>query len=123
MDTRGGAGEEGSAEPETVGVGESVLTKSFLRELGLLGRHIALLKAVRDNGPIGIIRLSASLSIPPHKVRYSLRILEKEGYIRPSTQGAQTTEKVDEFFVHVRRILNDAEQSITEMKKHLNDTG
>lgn len=114
---------ESTAESQRLGPGESVLTKSFLRELGLLGRHIALLKAVRDNGPIGIIRLSASLAIPPHKVRYSLRILEKEGYIKPSTQGAMTTEKVDEFFIHVKRILQDAEGSIAGMKKHLEEMG
>src|SRR5216117_4552215 len=36
-------------------------------------------KAIMENQPIGIIRLSELLNFPQHKVRYSLRILEQEG--------------------------------------------
>jgi predicted transcriptional regulator len=61
----------------------SVLTSKIETEIELLQRHVAMLKAIMDNEPIGIIRLSEMLEHPQHKVRYSLRILEQEGLPRP----------------------------------------
>lgn len=99
----------------------SVLTKGFRDELDLLSRHIRMLQFVQKHGPIGIIRLSQLLQTPKHKVRYSLRILEKEGYIRPSTAGAQATEKVAQFFESVEGLLHDVtreiDQLLTDVKK------
>ncbi len=85
---------------------KSPLTKGFRTELDLLERHIRMLQFVEEHGPIGIIRLSSLLAVPKHKVRYSLRILEKEGYIRPSTAGAVTTEKVSKLFEEIQRLLH-----------------
>ena len=50
-------------------------------EIALLGRHIQVLRAVYEHGPIGIIKLSEMLSLPHHRIRYSLRVLEQLGYI------------------------------------------
>jgi hypothetical protein len=55
--------------------GNSVLTSKIESEIELLQRHVQMLKAIMDNEPIGIIRLSELLVYPQHKVRYSLRIL------------------------------------------------
>ena len=54
---------------------DSMIDK-LIDELELLERHIMMLKATKENQPIGIIRLSEILNIPKHKVRYSLRLLE-----------------------------------------------
>lgn len=91
------------------------LAQGFRNELELLERHIRMLQFVEKHGPIGIIRLSTLLGVPKHKVRYSLRILEKEGFIRPSTQGAMTTEKVNVFFEQMKGLLSHVESEIHQI--------
>jgi predicted transcriptional regulator len=41
--------------------------------------------------------MSNETGYPHHKVRYSLRVLEEENLIEPSSQGAITTEDTQEF--------------------------
>lgn len=108
------------AETSTLAASKpSALTRGFRDELDLLARHVRMLQFVRQHGPIGIIRLSQLLGTPKHKVRYSLRILEKEGYIRPSTAGAQATEKVASFFQSVEALLGDVSRQIQELREGL----
>lgn len=97
----------------------SVLTKSFRKEVELLTRHVQLLHEVKRHGPIGIVRLSAATGMPQHKVRYSLRILQEEGYIEPTTRGAAPTEKTDKFLDHVTEILENASTKLAELKQEL----
>ncbi|MEE9613114.1 MAG: hypothetical protein V3W19_17795 [Desulfatiglandales bacterium] len=56
-----------------------------------------ILRLVLKNEPIGIIKLAELSSMPQHKVRYSLRVLEHHGVIRPSPQGAVSTNKATGF--------------------------
>lgn len=97
----------------------SILTKGFRDELELLARHVRMLQFVQKHGPIGIIRLGQLLNTPKHKVRYSLRILEKEGYIRPSSAGAQATDKVTSFFESVQALLGDVTKEIESLRGEL----
>lgn len=60
-------------------------------EIELMKRHIEVMQAVVSSQPIGIMKLSEILDLPYHRVRYSLRILEQEGYIRASPAGAVAT--------------------------------
>ncbi|MFA7198124.1 MAG: hypothetical protein WC093_02435 [Methanoculleus sp.] len=60
-------------------------------EIELLSRHLEVIRAVVAHQPIGIMKLSEVLDLPYHRVRYSLRILEQEGYIRASPAGAVAT--------------------------------
>jgi predicted transcriptional regulator len=62
-------------------------------EVDLLERHLEILNLVLTNEPIGIIKLSEISGQPQHKIRYSLRVLEQSGMIRPSQRGAVTTDK------------------------------
>lgn len=73
------------------------MLSNLLNEVDLIERHVKILKLVIDNEPIGIIKLSELSGMPQHKVRYSLRVLENNGIIRPSPQGAVSTEKAREF--------------------------
>jgi predicted transcriptional regulator len=98
---------------------EIPLSKGFREELDLLGRHIRMLQFVQEHGPIGIIRLSALLGIPKHKVRYSLRILEREGFIHPSTEGARTTPKVKQLFASLQAILSEVQDEIAGLLESL----
>ena len=78
-----------------------------------------MLKTIKENEPIGIIRLAELLGHPQHKVRYSLRILEQEGLIVPSPDGAVTTEKFDEFMKDIDRLLEDMEKAVNRLKIEL----
>jgi predicted transcriptional regulator len=60
-------------------------------EIELVSRHLEVIRVVVEHQPIGIMRLSEILGLPYHRVRYSLRILEQEGYIRASPAGAVAT--------------------------------
>lgn len=82
-----------------------MLTRRVQHELELLKRHIAILKKVMDSGPIGIMKLSSETGIPRHLVRYSLRVLEQQGLIAPSTQGAIATKSADEAYAELKSEL------------------
>jgi len=97
----------------------SVLTSKMEAEIKLLERHVAMLKAIMENQPIGIIRLSEKLNQPQHKVRYSLRILEQEGLIRPSPEGAVTTEKLEDFLGHLKEIMDSMSTTIQRLRESL----
>ena len=99
--------------------GRSVLTSKIEGEVDLLCRHVQMLQAIMEHEPIGIIRLSEQLNIPQHKVRYSLRILEQEGLIQPSPDGAIITDKVQVFLDHLKEILDSLSQTVKELRDTL----
>jgi predicted transcriptional regulator len=82
---------------ESMGNENGVLAGKTSKDLDLLQRHINMLQIVAENEPIGIIKLAEMLELPHHKVRYSLRLLEKDGLIKASSAGARTTKKVAPF--------------------------
>lgn len=100
-------------------LGKSVLTSKIEAEVELLQRHVTMLKAIMDNEPIGIIRLSEMLEFPQHKVRYSLRILEQEGLIEPSPDGAMTTDKIQEFLDHLKDILDSMSKTVNDLRESI----
>jgi predicted transcriptional regulator len=69
------------------------MLSNLINEVELLKRHVLILKLVMENEPIGILKLSELSGIPQHKVRYSLRVLEQRGVIKPSSKGAVSTKK------------------------------
>ena len=91
----------------------------FVRHAKRDGRSVAMLKAIMENQPIGIIRLSELLNFPQHKVRYSLRILEQEGLIKPSPEGAVTTDKLEEFLDYLKGVLDSMSGTVQELRKTL----
>lgn len=91
---------------------------SITEEFELLERHISILKTVRANQPIGLIRLSESTGIPKHKVRYSLKLLEQQGIIKATSDGATVTERYDEFMESIKDgiyRLTDKVESLRDM--------
>jgi predicted transcriptional regulator len=52
--------------------------------------------------------MSNETGYPHHKVRYSLRVLEEENLIEPSSQGAITTEDTEDF-------VNDLDDKVDEI--------
>ena len=90
-------------------------------ELELIERHVMMLKVTKENQPIGIIRLSEILGIPKHKVRYSLRLLEKEGLISPSTGGAKVTERYGDFMESVETALDGLREKMDRLRAVVED--
>jgi len=97
----------------------SSITSVAEKELGLLGRHIEVLKTVRDHGPIGIIRLSQMTGQPQHMIRYSLRTLEKDGIITPSPHGAVITDRIHDTLGTLESTLEDFSTTVHDLKKKL----
>lgn len=95
-----------------------VLTSVIENELDILKRHMDILKILQGQQPLGIIKLSELTGYPQHMVRYSLRILEQEGLIEPSSRGAKLTYDVNKVIVD----LKDALAHIASVAKDLNRT-
>ncbi len=82
----------------------------------MLERHLQVLKMVIENEPIGIVKMSNETGYPHHKVRYSLRVLEEENLIEPSSQGAITTERTSEFVEELDGKLDDINEKLSSMR-------
>jgi predicted transcriptional regulator len=93
-------------------------------ELELIDRHIRVLKIVAERGPIGILKLAEETGMQAHKVRYSLRILEQNGLIKPSPQGAIAGGNFEEFaktadmeFREIKRLTDLIEENGKQIVK------
>jgi len=98
---------------------KSSITNVAEKELNLLGRHLDVLKTVKEQGPIGIIRLSQITGQPQHMIRYSLRTLEKDGIIIPSPQGAIVTDEVHETLGTLESTLDEINTTVMKLKDKL----
>lgn len=83
----------------------------------LLKRHIMILKKVMDSGPIGIMKLSLETGISDHLVRYSLRVLEQQGLITPSTQGAVASKSAKEAYSQLRTEIEKIGETLEDVKR------
>ncbi len=92
---------------------------SIDEEFELLERHISILRTVHGNQPIGLIRLSEMTGIPKHKVRYSLKLLEQEGIIRATQDGAVVTDGYDLFMESTREYVNSLYSRVESLKATL----
>jgi len=95
-----------------------MLTKT-MEEMDLMERHLQMLKVTKEYQPVGIIRLSEILDIPKHKVRYSLRLLEREGLIIATSEGATVTDKYDQFMDELSTHLDKLEKRISEVRSEI----
>lgn len=82
------------------------------REIELLQRHMKVLNAVIEYGPIGIVKLMEILHDSHHHIRYSLRILEHHDYINATSAGAVPTLKAME-------MINNFDCALDELIKKL----
>ena len=101
---------------------KDLITDKVDEDLELLARHLLMLQAIHDNGPIGIIRLSEILGVPKHKIRYSLRLLEKDGAILPSQDGAVVTDTYDAYMHQMSDYLKKLESTVKELESIMSKT-
>lgn len=83
------------------------------KEVDMLVRHLQILRLVIASEPIGIVKMSNETGYEHHKVRYSLRVLEEEGLIEPTSQGATTTDQTSGF-------VDELDTRTTEISDQLN---
>ena len=81
----------------------------------MLERHLRVLRLVIRYEPIGIVGMAEELSIPDHKVRYSLRVLEEEGLIEPTDQGATTTEDLGSYVDRANDRIDGLQERIAKV--------
>ncbi len=98
----------------------SVLIEDLIEELNLLERHLQILQLLSKEGPAGIMKLSQITGIPPHRVRYSLRILENEKMIVASPEGAKIIGDINSFLDNLKFGISQIEKRINEIKELLN---
>jgi predicted transcriptional regulator len=72
---------------------------------------------VNENEPIGIVKMSNETGYPHHKIRYSLRVLEEEELIEPSSQGAISTEDTGNFLEELDEKLDVMADRLKGMKE------
>ena len=93
------------------------LAERIANELELLARNVELLERLANSPPMGIIRLSEAMHLPIHKVRYSLHLLEREGVIQPSADGAVVTDLAQEYWGTLDRTLERMGIQIHRLKE------
>ena len=96
-----------------------LLTNVIETELDIVKRHVEILKTLQKNQPMGIIKLSELTNYPQHMVRYSLRILEQDGVIEPSSKGAVTTDELQNTFKSLKKSLNEISNKVNEIMKEI----
>ncbi len=96
-----------------------VLTSVIEIEIDILKRHVHVLKTLQKNQPMGIIKLSELTGYPQHMIRYSLRILEQDGLIEPSPQGAVTTEDISKTMDLLKKTLENISDTAKEIIKNI----
>ncbi|MFC7075444.1 winged helix-turn-helix transcriptional regulator [Haloarcula halophila] len=79
-------------------------------------RDLAILEAVIESGPIGIVRLAEETGIAEHKVRYSLRMLEDDELVEPTPQGAVPADNIDERIAAINEGIDDLVAQLTELR-------
>jgi len=88
------------------------LTKQVEKE----ERDLQILEAVIESGPIGIVRLSEETDVPEHKVRYSLRMLEDDGLIEPTPNGAIPADGLDDRVTEMNDGIDDLTARLEDLK-------
>ena len=86
------------------------------KEVDMLLRHFEVLELVLEDGPIGIVKMSNETGHPHHKVRYSLRVLEEEGLIEPTSDGASATDQASEFVAELDDKVDNVSDKLEGMK-------
>lgn len=79
-------------------------------------RDLSILGAVIDDGPIGIVRLAEETEIPEHKVRYSLRMLEDDGLVEPTPQGAIPADDIEDRVADINAGLDRLIERLEELE-------
>ena len=99
--------------------GGTRLGERITAELELLRRKVDLLERLSSGPPIGIIRLSETINLPVHKVRYTLHLLEREGVVQPSADGAVVTDLAATYWIRLEHALDRMSEHINYLRERV----
>lgn len=68
---------------------------------------------------MGLIRLSEMTGIPKHRVRYSLKLLEQQGIIHATPDGATVTDRYDSFMDEIAVYIDELSVKVEGLRKLL----
>ncbi len=85
-------------------------------EVELVSRHLNVVRVVAAHQPIGIMKLAEVTGEPSHRIRYSLKVLESQGYIRASPSGAMVTEAAEEMLANFDAEIDTLIALLEEMR-------
>ncbi|WP_254840548.1 hypothetical protein [Natronomonas marina] len=71
------------------------MIERLARQLRKEERDLLVLEAVLEHHPIGITRVASETGVDEHKARYSLRMLENDGLVEPTPNGAVPADDVE----------------------------
>lgn len=77
-------------------------------------RDLRVLEVVLNHQPIGISRISDETGIDEHKARYSLRMLENDGLVEPTPNGAIPADDIE---ARIEEINSGLDSLVTRMKE------
>ncbi|MGA9402830.1 hypothetical protein [Haladaptatus sp.] len=88
---------------------------SLYHEIEIIERTHRVLLLVGEHGPIGIRRLSRTAEREHHEIRASLRLLEEEGYIESTPDGAVTTADAGNYLIEVADDIDAVTDSLDSL--------
>jgi len=72
-----------------------------------------------EKQPIGIGRIAQILEIGEHEVRHSLAVLEQEGLIKPTPNGAIINGNINDALINLAEELNEIEDITKLIRKEV----
>jgi len=93
------------------------MIERLARQFGKEERDLLVLGAVLSSHPIGSDRIAEKTGIDEHKTRYSLRMLEDDGLVDPTPDGAVPSDGVEVRIREINAGLDDLADRVEELKR------
>jgi predicted transcriptional regulator len=93
------------------------MIQRLARQLGKEERDLRVLATIIEHQPIGITRIAEETGIDEHKTRYSLRMLEKDGLVEPTPNGAVTAEGFEADIADINDGIDDLIERMQSLKE------
>lgn len=99
------------------------MIERLARQLRKEERDLRVLEAVLEHHPIGISRVADETGVDEHKARYSLRMLENDGLVEPTPQGAVPADGVADHVREINEGLDGLVDRIASLKAEADGAG
>jgi predicted transcriptional regulator len=93
------------------------MIERLARQLQKEERDLLVLEAVLQHHPIGIERIAEVTGIDEHKTRYSLRMLEDDGLVEPTPNGAVPAADIASHIEEIHQGLDGLIERVEELKR------
>jgi predicted transcriptional regulator/tRNA A-37 threonylcarbamoyl transferase component Bud32 len=101
---------EENMDEETPGVMDRIQ-----KEITMLEQISEVLEYILNHEPVGIVNISDDLGYPHPKARYSMRVLEEEGLIKSTRQGAVITDNASDEIEKYNQNLDNVQSQIASI--------